>query len=472
MGDLEGPCPPPSSESAPGVKRGTMLEDIVHHLSSCQSALCLGWHAALATGGLAFGLWLAQELWGRTNSPTGASPESVAQESKPNGPTPEATPEAIPEAIPEATPEATPETIPEAIPEAESQEAGPLKTYLRAVTTPNSEAREELFAAAMAAMGLDAGPSRATAASTAALAINSPLVAPKLDYHRDLTLVKRINRSIERGLGEEGISSLEDLVNVSSGRLRDVAALLSLAERPEQERWQDQARELLRHIHAISGVQPYQAPRQVAPELLAEWFAGEPLVVHEQLGPVFDAMPLLVDRLTEIEGVSLDTAIDLGRMGIWRFKQIALWTTSQVDEVAHRLGIARSVIDFGAWIPRAMLRHLDSYRGSRIWASAHPEGWRYEELLNQYPASHYVQADPHCGVLYLERPDSVDNLTCIQGIDATMADSLRKVGVHRFRQIADWSEGNVDAFTVLLKLVPGRIYSERWIHQANSWCEA
>jgi predicted flap endonuclease-1-like 5' DNA nuclease len=106
-----------------------------------------------------------------------------------------------------------------------------------------------------------------------------------------------------------------------------------------------------------------------------------------------------------------------------------------------------------------------------IWADSRPESWCYEELLKQYPTSDFVNADPVYGVIYLERPSGADNLTQIRGIDAGTAESLRRAGVQRFRQIADWSEANVDAFTTRLRLVPGRIYTERWIPQANDLCD-
>ncbi len=410
-----------------------MLDDVISRLANCQSPICLGWHAAMVTGGLTFGLWLAHEFWGRVSVP-------------PKRPT---------DSTPDQAPADAPDLAGNLVERLSSSGGGPLKNYLReTLALPESPVHQKPIARLASKRPADDGR----------------LLAP-FPYECDLTLVRGINQAIARGLKEEGIGALRDLANCPKGKWRDITGLLLLGELPFRERWQDQARELIRHVDAISGRMRLPAPRVIAPELIGEWFTGERVVAHASLGPVFDAEPALVDRLTEVEGISKEIALALGNLGIWRFKQLGLWTAGQVEEVSRRLNISTATIEEGAWISRSMLRHLDSYRGSRIWAESSPEAWQYEELLNQYPVTDFIQADPRYGIVYRETPTSADNLTQIRGVDGVTAESLRRAGVQRFRQIADWSEANVDAFTSRLNLVPGRIYTERWIPQANDLCD-
>jgi hypothetical protein len=117
-----------------------------------------------------------------------------------------------------------------------------------------------------------------------------------------------------------------------------------------------------------------------------------------------------------------------------------------------------------------LLRHLDSYRASPHWSWPAPEGWRYGELLDGYPPEEHVQVDRDLGVIFLEPPGLRDDLRRIRGVEPEMATALRNLGIHRFRQIADWSEQNVAGVSSRLGLVPGWIYSRRWIPQAIALC--
>jgi len=68
---------------------------------------------------------------------------------------------------------------------------------------------------------------------------------------------------------------------------------------------------------------------------------------------------------------------------------------------------------------------------------------------------------------YVTRPDQRDNLKLVKGIGATFADRLNTVGIYRFKQIANWSEANVDGFARLLGTYKHRIERGCWIPQAR-----
>jgi len=63
-----------------------------------------------------------------------------------------------------------------------------------------------------------------------------PSFAIETDYSRDLTLVTRDQPHVPEGPPGRGISTLAELAEAPPGRIRDIASLLTLGERPERER--------------------------------------------------------------------------------------------------------------------------------------------------------------------------------------------------------------------------------------------
>ncbi|MFM7607230.1 MAG: hypothetical protein ACKO8Z_18785 [Prosthecobacter sp.] len=59
-----------------------------------------------------------------------------------------------------------------------------------------------------------------------------------------------------------------------------------------------------------------------------------------------------------------------------------------------------------------------------------------------------------------------DDLTQIQGITGILSKQLHALGIHTWRQIAEWNDDDVLAFSEFLDL-KNSIYSDRWQEQAK-----
>lgn len=68
---------------------------------------------------------------------------------------------------------------------------------------------------------------------------------------------------------------------------------------------------------------------------------------------------------------------------------------------------------------------------------------------------------------FATRPDNADELKRIKGIGAVIEETLNKLGIYRFEQIASWNEDNVSWVEKFLAF-PGRVDREGWISQART----
>lgn len=85
--------------------------------------------------------------------------------------------------------------------------------------------------------------------------------------------------------------------------------------------------------------------------------------------------------------------------------------------------------------------------------------------LEGYDAD-WASLDPDFGVVLAKRPDDADDLTRIWGVGDVNQKCLNENGIYCFRQIAEWSQHNIDKFNELL-CFKGRIEREDWIGQAQ-----
>ena len=96
-----------------------------------------------------------------------------------------------------------------------------------------------------------------------------------------------------------------------------------------------------------------------------------------------------------------------------------------------------------------------------------PDNADYDAVLAAFgDDADSIKVDQKLGVIYSERPDSVDDLTRISGIGPVLEKKLHEHGVYTFEQIANWNEYNVWEFNRQLSF-PGRIEREEWIRQAK-----
>jgi predicted flap endonuclease-1-like 5' DNA nuclease len=67
----------------------------------------------------------------------------------------------------------------------------------------------------------------------------------------------------------------------------------------------------------------------------------------------------------------------------------------------------------------------------------------------------------------LDSPDAPDDLRLIVGIGPVLERLLQQLGVATYRQIARWSERDIDDFDAKLPEFPGRIRRDDWVTQAR-----
>ena len=74
--------------------------------------------------------------------------------------------------------------------------------------------------------------------------------------------------------------------------------------------------------------------------------------------------------------------------------------------------------------------------------------------------------DPTLGVLLRFQPERWDDLTLLRGVGEVLQQRLHDHGVHTFKQIAYWTDANVDAFSAKIE-ARDRIQREHWVGQAR-----
>jgi len=146
--------------------------------------------------------------------------------------------------------------------------------------------------------------------------------------------------------------------------------------------------------------------------------------------------------------------------------------------VAYRMGLARgsraTTVPLGVSVsseppPRAPQASVDSWRATeladdrhglfRAIADARDETARYRQLL--------VELESNAPPPLLDSPGAPDDLKLIVGIGPVLERMLQQLGIHSYRQIARWTERDIDEFDARLPEFPGRIRRDAWVTQAR-----
>lgn len=96
----------------------------------------------------------------------------------------------------------------------------------------------------------------------------------------------------------------------------------------------------------------------------------------------------------------------------------------------------------------------------RALADARGETARYRQLV--------VDLENNAPPPLLDGPGAPDDLKLIVGIGPVLERMLQQLGVSRYRQIARWSERDIDEFDARLAEFPGRIRRDGWVTQARA----
>lgn len=114
-----------------------------------------------------------------------------------------------------------------------------------------------------------------------------------------------------------------------------------------------------------------------------------------------------------------------------------------------------------AWSLRQALasRDTEDQRHCVALSDARAEAARYRQLV--------VDLENNAPPPLLDAPGSPDDLKLIVGIGPVLERMLQQLGVGTYRQIARWSERDIDAFDAKLAEFPGRIRRDAWVTQAR-----
>ena len=102
----------------------------------------------------------------------------------------------------------------------------------------------------------------------------------------------------------------------------------------------------------------------------------------------------------------------------------------------------------------------DRYRLFRDIASARTDVAHYRELL--------VELEDNTPPPLLDGPNAPDDLKLIVGVGPVLERMLQKLGIGSYRQIAHWSEHDIDSFDARLPEFHGRIRRDGWVTQARA----
>ena len=144
---------------------------------------------------------------------------------------------------------------------------------------------------------------------------------------------------------------------------------------------------------------------------------------------------------------------------------------SRVDVGAEKARIIVS-LEHEATVVRRDARRLaaDAVHGAAVdderrslyrdLASAHAETARYRQLL--------VDLENNAPPPLLDQPGAPDDLKLIVGVGPVLERMLQQLGISTYRQIARWTERDIDAFDARLLEFPGRIRRDEWVTQARA----
>ncbi len=152
-------------------------------------------------------------------------------------------------------------------------------------------------------------------------------------------------------------------------------------------------------------------------------FEGEDVEINENLGVVYTGLPPVQDDLKRIRGIGKSLENQLNSRGVYRFKQISNWNTYNVWAFGKDLAIPGR-INREQWVPQASeLAELEDYK---IEA---------EELVKTKFGFGSVKVDPELGIVYRKKPEVVDDLTQLPGIDSKAESRLNSDGIFTFDQV-------------------------------------
>ena len=101
----------------------------------------------------------------------------------------------------------------------------------------------------------------------------------------------------------------------------------------------------------------------------------------------------------------------------------------------------------------------EAWQARNALAPSRAEAERYRRIV--------VDIENNAPPPLFDGPGTPDDLKLIVGVGPVLERMLHQLGVGSFRQIARWTEQDIDAFDAQLPEFPGRIRRDTWVTQAR-----
>jgi predicted flap endonuclease-1-like 5' DNA nuclease len=190
-----------------------------------------------------------------------------------------------------------------------------------------------------------------------------------------------------------------------------------------------------------------------------------------------DSHVATADDLKLIKGVGPANESALHDLGVFRFSQIAAWTSEEVTWIEHRFAFPGRILR-ERWVDQATLltagvetEYSLAVRRRQVVpqdSAVSEEELRRLNLPQISPPRGDEAAHPGKRPLGLTQPggNTPDDLKRIRGVAPENEQRLHDLGIWHFAQIAAWKPQNVEWVGSYLAF-PGRIERERWVEQAG-----
>lgn len=185
-------------------------------------------------------------------------------------------------------------------------------------------------------------------------------------YSDDLTEIKGVGDVLHPKLNEFGVYQFKQVALWDQENIDAFSEDLDFPGRVKREQWVNQAADLHRQHHGehlapvVNIYHPTPSVPRKSKEVLLEEFAGENVQVDDDLGVIYTSRPDEVDDLKKIWGVAKVLEGKLHEIGIYRFRQIAIWDEVHMSEFSQRLAFPGR-IERDEWKKQAKEFHKEKY---------------------------------------------------------------------------------------------------------------
>jgi predicted flap endonuclease-1-like 5' DNA nuclease len=157
--------------------------------------------------------------------------------------------------------------------------------------------------------------------------------------------------------------------------------------------------------------------------------------------------PVAPSDRADADGTAFDSAVAAEKARLVRslLAESNTLRRAAISSEAHRIQLAEFADD-----RRRLLREAAQARANTA---------RYRELV--------IDLENNALPPLLDGPNTFDDLKLIVGIGPVLERMLQRLGVSSYRQIARWTERDIDEMDAKLPEFPGRIRRDAWVTQAR-----